>query len=146
MLYTVSFTISLKYVFSQFVVDWKITLKCGSVCEWSWSIVHTFFLSLIDPFPRTIILQPVSCSNCLAVIPLGPRILPTKLNWKEKREKLLIYYSQKIYNFNPRNNSARWGNNRTIWNIIHVIKFQSIKRNHLFECNCIAKCMVFTLR
>lgn len=40
----------------------------------------TFFLSLIEPFPRTIILHPVSASSCLAVSPLGPRILPTKLN------------------------------------------------------------------
>ena len=46
---------------------------------------HTFFLSLIEPFPRTIILQPVSLSNCLAVIPRGPRIRPTKLNYKHKR-------------------------------------------------------------
>lgn len=44
----------------------------------------TFFLSLIEPFPRTIILHPVSASSCLAVSPLGPRILPTKLNWKKK--------------------------------------------------------------
>uniref|UniRef100_A0A914KLN7 Uncharacterized protein n=1 Tax=Meloidogyne incognita TaxID=6306 RepID=A0A914KLN7_MELIC len=35
-----------------------------------------------DPRPRTIILQPVSCSNCLAVIPRGPRMRPTKLNLK----------------------------------------------------------------
>jgi hypothetical protein len=50
--------------------------------DWDWEIFElTFFLSLIEPFPRTIILQPVSCSNCLAVIPLGPNILPTKLNW-----------------------------------------------------------------
>ena len=42
----------------------------------------TLVLSLMDPLPLTKILQPVSCSNCLAVIPLGPRILPTKLNCK----------------------------------------------------------------
>jgi len=41
---------------------------------------RTFCLSLIDPRPRTIILQPVSASNCFAVIPRGPRIRPTKLN------------------------------------------------------------------
>ena len=44
----------------------------------------TFFLSRMEPRPRTIILQPVSCSNCLAVIPRGPRIRPTKLNCKRK--------------------------------------------------------------
>lgn len=42
----------------------------------------TFFLSLMEPLPRTIILQPVSASSCLAVSPRGPRILPTKLNCK----------------------------------------------------------------
>ena len=46
--------------------------------------VLTFFLSRMEPFPRTMILQPVSCSNCLAVIPRGPNIRPTKLNWKQK--------------------------------------------------------------
>ena len=40
----------------------------------------TFFLSLMDPLPRTITLQPVSCSNCLAVNPRGPKMRPTKLN------------------------------------------------------------------
>lgn len=43
--------------------------------------VFTFFLSLMEPFPRTMILQPVSDSSCLAVSPRGPRILPTKLNY-----------------------------------------------------------------
>lgn len=45
-----------------------------------WIETYTFFLSLMDPFPRTMILQPVSDSSCLAVSPRGPRILPTKLN------------------------------------------------------------------
>lgn len=45
----------------------------------------TFFLSLIEPLPLTIILHPVSCSNCFAVIPLGPRILPTKLNCNKRK-------------------------------------------------------------
>ena len=48
---------------------------------WQWL---TFFLSRIDPFPRTMILQPVSLSNCLAVIPRGPNILPTKLNYNQR--------------------------------------------------------------
>lgn len=43
----------------------------------------TFFLSLIDPLPLTMILHPVSCSSCFAVIPRGPNILPTKLNCKK---------------------------------------------------------------
>jgi len=42
-------------------------------------------LSRIEPFPRTIILQPVSISSCLAVMPRGPRILPTKLNCTQHR-------------------------------------------------------------
>lgn len=43
----------------------------------------TFFLSLMELLPRTMILQPVSASSCLAVRPRGPRILPTKLNCEE---------------------------------------------------------------
>jgi hypothetical protein len=46
----------------------------------------TFFLSLIEPLPLTMILQPVSCSSCLAVIPRGPNILPTKLNCKGRQK------------------------------------------------------------
>ncbi len=42
--------------------------------------VLTFFLSLMEPFPLTMILQPVSCSSCLVVMPRGPRMRPTKLN------------------------------------------------------------------
>lgn len=42
-----------------------------------------FFLSLMELLPRTMILQPVSASSCLAVRPRGPRILPTKLNCEE---------------------------------------------------------------
>ena len=48
----------------------------------------TFFLSRMEPFPLTITLQPVSCSSCLAVSPRGPRMRPTKLNWKYR--KMLI--------------------------------------------------------
>lgn len=40
----------------------------------------TFFLSLMEPLPLTMILHPVSASSCLAVSPRGPRIRPTKLN------------------------------------------------------------------
>lgn len=40
----------------------------------------TFFLSLMEPLPLTMILHPVSASSCLAVRPRGPRIRPTKLN------------------------------------------------------------------
>lgn len=40
----------------------------------------TFFLSLMEPFPLTMILHPVSASSCLAVSPRGPKIRPTKLN------------------------------------------------------------------
>ena len=51
----------------------------NSVDKYKWL---TFFLSLMEPLPRTIILQPVSCSNCLVVMPRGPKIRPTKLNCK----------------------------------------------------------------
>lgn len=52
--------------------------------------VCTFFLSLMEPFPRTIILQPVSASSCLAVSPRGPRILPTKLNCTKEEKHTRI--------------------------------------------------------
>lgn len=47
----------------------------------------TFFLSLMELFPRTMILHPVSASNCLAVSPRGPRILPTKLYCRQRERK-----------------------------------------------------------
>lgn len=68
----------------------KLMLIIGKIksIKYLHTLEFTFFLSLIEPFPLTMILQPVSCSNCFAVIPLGPRILPTKLNCKEKEKKL----------------------------------------------------------
>jgi len=55
--------------------------------------LHTFCLSLMEPLPRTIILQPVSFSSCLAVRPRGPSIRPTKLNCHVHRITLLADYS-----------------------------------------------------
>lgn len=40
---------------------------------------QTFCLSRNEPRPRTMILHPVSASNCFADNPRGPRIRPTKL-------------------------------------------------------------------
>lgn len=73
-----------------------LVIPQAGVCVAVISLVHgadlwvlgpllTFFLSLIDPLPLTMILQPVSCSSCLVVIPRGPSIRPTKLNWKRKK-------------------------------------------------------------
>ncbi len=80
----------------------------------------TFFLSRIDPFPRTIILHPVSCSSCFAVMPLGPNILPTKLNWKERKGKCWVLLgeaveekAQKKNNFQVHNNSWPRQSNRS---------------------------------
>jgi len=58
----------------------------------------TFCLSLIEPLPRTIILQPVSFSSCLAVKPRGPSILPTKLNCYAHRVMLLTKQSITVNN------------------------------------------------
>lgn len=85
-------------VSSTVIKTWRSSAKCSQfgfprfASSYVNQLVHvclkfqitkrTFFLSRIDPLPLTIILQPVSCSNCLAVIPRGPRIRPTKLNWK----------------------------------------------------------------
>ena len=67
----------------------KVEKHCPKLVFYSqYNLIHyfflTFFLSLMDPFPLTMILQPVSCSSCFVVIPRGPRIRPTKLNWKKK--------------------------------------------------------------
>lgn len=51
--------------------------------------VLTFFLSLMEPLPLTMILHPVSASSCLAVSPRGPRIRPTKLNCNTKTHATL---------------------------------------------------------
>lgn len=40
----------------------------------------------MDPLPSTEIFAPVSSCKRLIVLPCGPRILPTKLNWWEKWE------------------------------------------------------------
>lgn len=55
-------------------------------CEKLW----TFCLSLVEPFPRIMILQWVSFSSCFAVSPLGPNIRPTKLNCKGKPSHLKV--------------------------------------------------------
>ena len=47
--------------------------------------MNTLFLSLMEPRPRISILQPVSISSCLAVIPRGPSSRPTKLNYKQRQ-------------------------------------------------------------
>lgn len=56
----------------------------------------TLDLSLMDPFPSTEILAPVSSCRRLMVLPWGPKIFPTKLNWPEHkiREKLISSRSQ----------------------------------------------------
>lgn len=46
----------------------------------------TLFLSLMDPLPSTEILAPVSSCSLLIVLPWGPKIFPTKLNWEQKKE------------------------------------------------------------
>lgn len=56
---------------------------CVRECLYMYTCVFvdlTFFLSLMEPFPLTMILHPVSASSCLAVSPRGPKIRPTKLN------------------------------------------------------------------
>lgn len=56
--------------------------RLAGECEWGRESRRrqlTFFLSRIEPRPLIMILQPVSCSNCFAVIPRGPSRRPTKL-------------------------------------------------------------------
>ena len=66
--------------------------KCDTSSSLDYA-VHTFCLSLIEPLPRTIILQPVSFSSCLAVRPRGPSIRPTKLNCHVHTIMLLTKWS-----------------------------------------------------
>ncbi|CAD6234747.1 GSCOCG00002082001-RA-CDS, partial [Cotesia congregata] len=72
---------------ARFSVSSTVSNTCSSSVKCSQfglpRFCSSFFLSLMEPFPLTIILHPVSCSSCLAVIPRGPRILPTKLNCKK---------------------------------------------------------------
>lgn len=91
---------SLNLSFSSLILPTALTsgvmvLGTRSYCSWDqellFLVILTFFLSLIDPLPRTMILQPVNCSNSLAVIPRGPNILPTKLNWKRQKRKYTHY-------------------------------------------------------
>ncbi len=53
----------------------------------------TFFLSRIDPRPKTAILHIVSSCNRRNEFPLGPNSFPTKLNWKIIWNLLSIYYA-----------------------------------------------------
>lgn len=55
-------------------------------CLWLQGGALTFALSRIEPFPSTDILAPVSSWSLLMVLPWGPKIFPTKLNWKYKKK------------------------------------------------------------
>lgn len=50
--------------------------------KWKFFWVQTFFLSRIDPRPKTAILHIVSSCSRLNEFPFGPNSFPTKLNWK----------------------------------------------------------------
>uniref|UniRef100_A0A182U2Y1 Uncharacterized protein n=1 Tax=Anopheles melas TaxID=34690 RepID=A0A182U2Y1_9DIPT len=84
---TSSFFTSSSARFSLIVARFSVSSTVISTCRSSDRcsqfglprFASSFFLSRIEPFPRTMILQPVSCSSCLAVMPRGPRMRPTKL-------------------------------------------------------------------
>lgn len=76
----------------------------------------------MEPFPRTIILQPVYCSNSFAVIPRGPNIRPTKLNCK------MQYKYDKAYK-----------DNRAVRKYCEILILQFL----FFLCICTIKFMVF---
>lgn len=68
----------------QLICEWFTKSVCVEISVTPPKCALTFFLSRIDPLPRTIILHPVSCSNCFAVRPRGPKMRPTKLYWNKK--------------------------------------------------------------
>uniref|UniRef100_A0A182NUP4 Uncharacterized protein n=1 Tax=Anopheles dirus TaxID=7168 RepID=A0A182NUP4_9DIPT len=84
---TSSFFTSSRARFSLIVARFSVSSTVISTCRSSDRcsqfglprFASSFFLSRIEPFPRTMILQPVSCSSCFAVMPRGPRMRPTKL-------------------------------------------------------------------
>ncbi len=54
------------------------------------NLIRTFFLSFIEPRPRTAILHIVSSCNRFIEFPFGPSNFPTKLNYlisQKKREE-----------------------------------------------------------
>ena len=77
-------------IWEKLKIHWESHLYW--IIIYAWSFTLTFFLSLIDPFPLTMILHPVSCSNCFVVMPRGPKMRPTKLNWiiRKKYKEILI--------------------------------------------------------
>ena len=103
----------------------------------------TFFLSLIDPFPRTMILHPVSCSSCLVVIPRGPRILPTKLNWKKERNQKPQNSLRSIEDY-----KFLFGNNLLWFCLItvHFIYIDVHRKKWMFTQNCLHGWQVSTLK
>lgn len=77
-------------VWSRCVMASSALLTGGSYQMWECKHCFTLALSLMDPLPSTEILAPVSSCRRLIVLPWGPKIFPTKLNWTAKQswEKL----------------------------------------------------------
>jgi hypothetical protein len=47
-----------------------------------YNILVTFSVSFMEPFPLIKTRQPVDASTRFRELPLGPRMRPTKLNWR----------------------------------------------------------------
>jgi hypothetical protein len=53
----------------------------------------TLSVSLMEPFPLMKTRQPLDASTRFRELPLGPRIRPTKLNWRKvKTQQVRVVY------------------------------------------------------
>lgn len=68
-------------------------------------ISFTFFLSLMDPRPRTDILHIVSSCSLLSELPFGPNSFPTKLNCNDTKQ--IGEDDSKIYLYSQSNSIIR---------------------------------------
>ena len=61
--------------------------------NWVVQLFVTFSVSLMEPFPLMKTRQPLDASTRLRELPLGPRMRPTKLNWRTvKTQQIRNFY------------------------------------------------------
>lgn len=68
----------------------RVFIPCQQKYFYFFFIVNTFFLSRIEPRPRTDILHIVSSCSRFKLLPFGPRSFPTKLNYMKIKKRLFV--------------------------------------------------------
>lgn len=68
-----------------------MSIPCQQKPLFNFSAVNTFFLSRIEPRPKTDILHIVSSCSRFKLLPFGPRSFPTKLNYTQIKKGFLTY-------------------------------------------------------